>query len=522
MRGRTHISQLNKRQKDILFYISLVILSLLIFMVPGERGYVLFDDSPSYMNFYVNMEGVMPGYPLFLHGNKLLFGEERYLYAVVVEQTLIATLCVIIFVAMVRNKFRLRYWESYICYALTLLPFTTNMPGSMTTHEIVTEGIAYALFYLFAVALLQTIWSKSWRWLGALCAMTLVLALIRSQLQILFGVCGVVCIYIAVLKPGRSERRKKKWMFRLLLGLVCCVMIGMAGVGLVMKVNAAFRDIKIRVRSEEEMNVQQAKNTTMPETEEAQKQNNASRSVRATSQYVTLIFSRGMYEAEYDDYLLFEDEQVRELYLFLYQRIDKKQQHYVYAQPGLWMWRDIVNGIGSIAEHSNRWQNRFYNENYPELVSDSSYASVRDANQIKIGLTLIKEHFGRFLYHTLIMLPQAFICTVFFQIERIYLLCHLATLFIYLTAAALMIWAYKDRKVETAYGEFMCAILGTNLVLILVISLVFFGQQRYLVYNFGIFYVSYFLLFIQLLRLYGKQITDLFHKDRYSSGRAER
>ena len=67
-----------------------------------------------------------------------------------------------------------------------------------------------------------------------------------------------------------------------------------------------------------------------------------------------------------------------------------------------------------------------------------------------------------------------------------------------------MIWAYADKKVDRAYAEFMSAVLGTNLVMVLVISLVFFGQQRYLVYNFGIFYMIYFLLLVQFWKLHGK------------------
>lgn len=491
-----------KIKKEWLFYISLGILSLLLFTIPGESGYVLFDDSPSYMNLYAAMEGVMPGYPLFLHGNKLLFGETGYLYAVLVQQIVLAAVCVITFIAVIKKKFGLTYREAYICYAFALIPFTTNMPGSMTTHEIVTEGIAYSLFYLFAAVLLQTVWSKSIKWLGMLWIMTLALALIRSQLQILFGVCGVVGIYVAVLRPKAAGRQKKKQLFSFLLGLVCCVVISLSGVGVVWKVSVAFQDMKAEVRREEQRKAQQTEQAAASENGETQTQSKPARPVFTTSQYVTLIFSRGMYEAEYDDYLLFEDEQVRELYLYLYPRMDKQQKRYVYAQPGLWMWKDIVGGLGKIGETGYHAQNSFYKENYPELLYDSKYASVRNANQIKIGLTLIKAHFGRFLYHTLMLLPQAFICTVFFQVERIYLLCHLVTLFLYLSAAALTVWAYRDKKVENAYGEFMCSVLGTNLVLVLVISLVFFGQQRYLVYNFGIFYISYFLLLMKLWRLY--------------------
>lgn len=231
---------------------------------------------------------------------------------------------------------------------------------------------------------------------------------------------------------------------------------------------------------------------------------NAGRSQAAlASQYTSLIFSRGMYEADYEDYQLFEDDQMRELYLYLYEAADQSKRRYVYASPGLWMWKDIVDGIGSVGVECFYAQNDYY-EDRPEISQSNDYEAIRNANQLTIGITLIKAHWGRLLYHTLILLPQAFICTVFFQIESIYLLCHIVTLFLYLSALVLMIWAYADKKVDRAYAEFMSAVLGTNLVMILIISLVFFGQQRYLVYNFGIFYVIYFLLILQFWKIYGK------------------
>lgn len=499
MQRNDRLSQFNRIRPQWLFYVSLIILSLFFFMISGQQGYVLFDDSSSYINFYSDMEGVMPVYPLFLQGNRLLFGEGSYLYAVVVEQVVLASVCVTAFIAVIKKKFKLKYWESYICYALALLPFTTDMPEAVTTHEILTEGIAYALFYLFAAVLLQTVWCKSRKWLIILCVMTLILALVRSQLQILFGVCGVACIYITVLRPERGKKRR--WLIRFLCGTVCCMIIGLAGVWTVGRISNGYQNIKIKMRSElrEEQQWQEVdEQSTRDETD-------SESPVLATSQYISLIFSRGMYEAEYEDYLLFDDEQVRELYLALYPIVDREQCRYAYAEPGLWMWRDIVGGIGSVGVKCFYAQNEFYSENCPELVSSSDYSAVRNNNQLIIGLTLLKTHFGRFLYHTVMMLPQAFICTVFFQIERIYLLCHLVTLFLYLSAAALMIWAYMDRKVDKSYGEFMCCVLGTNLILVLVISLVFFGQQRYLVYDFGIFYISYFLLLMQLWKLYVRE-----------------
>ena len=55
----------------------------------------------------------------------------------------------------------------------------------------------------------------------------------------------------------------------------------------------------------------------------------------------------------------------------------------------------------------------------------------------------------------------------------------------------------------------MALVLGTNMVMVLIISLVFFGQQRYLVYNFGIFYVAYGLLLQQMWKC---RIRDWIHR----------
>ena len=257
--------QLSIRQSEWLFYISLIMLSVFVFLFLGESGYVLFDDSFSYMDFQGNMEGVMPVYPLFLHANRLLFGEDQYLYMVVVEQAALASACVILFISVIRKQFGLKYWEAYVCYALALLPFMTDMPQVMTTHEILTEGIAYALFYLFAAALMRAVWDKSLKWLGVLYLVTIFLSLIRSQLQILFCVCGSICIYIVVLR--KSGNGKRKLLLRFLCGLAGCVIIALTGVWSIGKLTGAYRQSKDeaeRQRRQQEAQVQKEIQATKP------------------------------------------------------------------------------------------------------------------------------------------------------------------------------------------------------------------------------------------------------------------
>ncbi len=533
--------QFHKKRTDGLFYLSLVMLALFAFVLIGSREPVLFDDSGAYLTVD-RTEGVMPVYPLFLLFNQYFFGDDRYLQAVIMEQALLAVFCVTLFVRVIREKFSLKYGEAYLAFGLSLLPFTMDLPQAMATQEILTEGIAYALFYLWVILLLKAVWEKSRLWfLGAL-AMTLCLSMVRSQLQILFGVCGVVFLYLICFR--RKPGGKGFMPLRIILGLAGCLAIMGTGVLLVSRITSEYKSfvrdnetfyafvLKTQMPGSYEDYIEEKEllaalseegstgNVGETDWSEASEEQLATRSF-ATSQYVSLIFSRGMYEADLEDAALFENEMLRNLFLELYAAADAEEQRYAYAQKGLWMWKDIVGGIGMVGKTCLAVPSEYYAAYYPEVIRSDDFSAIRNAHLQEIGMTLIKAHFGRFLYHTLMLLPSAFICTVFFQIAPIYGLCHLATLFLYVSAAALMIWGYADHKVKKEYAELMALVLGTNGVMVLVISLVFFGQQRYLVYNFGVFYVAYGLLLQQLWqqRVRGRAADAYAHKKKTAAER---
>lgn len=509
MQRNDKLLQPDSRQRDRLFYLSLVLLALAAFLLVGSREPVLFDDSEAYTRLR-HVEGVMPIYPLFLLMNQWVFGLENYLYAVVIEQAVLAAVCVIFFVRVVRDAFTLKYWESYLFFFLAVLPFTVDLPQSMVTQQILTEGIAYALFYLFMISLLKAVWTKKYTWIAGAFGMAVILSLVRSQLQILFGVCGIIFLYIICMR--RNSIGRLRLAVRILLGVAGCIVVSFTGIFITHKALGTYQDTirnsnsffmlvkKIQVPTSYEryiengLTIENAQENIKKVNEEAELVDKAF----STSQYVSLIFSRGMYEADPEDVELFDDEVVRGLYTALYQAGDAEKERYAYARTGLWMWQDIVGGIGKVGKTCLKTPSEYYAANYPEIIMSDRFSDTRNAHLQHIGITLIKAHFGRFLYHTLMLLPQAFICTVFFQIRPIYLLCHLVTLFLYLSALALMIWGYADRKADHRCAELMALVLGCNVVMVTIISLVFFGQQRYLVYNFGVFYAAYYLLLREL------------------------
>ena len=210
--------QLNTSQRNWLFYGSLILLALVAFLFAGSGEPVLFDDSGAYTKIK-RVEGVMPLYPLFLLINQCLFGLERYLDVVIVEQAVLAAVCVILFVKTLRDEFHLFYWESYLIFFLSLMPFTTEMPQSMSTQQILTEGLSYALFYLFVIVLLKTVWTKKYEWFMGSLAMAFLLTALRSQLQIMFAVCGVI-LYMWYADEGRMTKKRMDGSVRWLEWLV--------------------------------------------------------------------------------------------------------------------------------------------------------------------------------------------------------------------------------------------------------------------------------------------------------------
>lgn len=137
------------------------------FLAAGHNGPVLFDDSDSYILVRQN-EGIMPVYPLFIMVNQIIFGEAVYLWAVIIEQAVLAAFSVVLLEETIRKRFGLGWVESILIGIAALYPYTIEMPAAMMTQAILTEGLAYSLFYIFWVCLLGAVWEKSYvRFLGA-------------------------------------------------------------------------------------------------------------------------------------------------------------------------------------------------------------------------------------------------------------------------------------------------------------------------------------------------------------------
>lgn len=519
------------------YYISMAMVFGIVFLLLGERGYLLWKDSEAYLAFDGRV-GIMPLYPLYLHANKILFGEGIYLYTAVAGQTILAGICILAFTEFIRRRFCLSYLASYPVYLFSMfMPFTVNFPESISNHDILTEALAYPLFYLYMICFLKSIFDKKYRDIVLLVIVSVILALTRTQMQLIGAMNAAAFFYVAWMR-GRTLHLGKQ-IGRGILCAFASVIIVAAGEALILGANSAGQNIISAINKSEmqektpsvesTVSVEEAsaeetsassesismaetvtqkagqeeeaeQRETAVEVEEEQAEPDTAAVSNITDQYGHLLIDKAIYEIDEDDFLLFEDEELQKLCQAIYEAADREKNRYVYARKGLWMWEDIMNGIAGGTHMAEMGWTAYLAEN-PD--TNLTYSAV---NQIAAALAF--EHLGRIVYHTIRMMPQGFICTVFFQKSSIYLLCHIIVLLIYVSSLALVIWGYQKKEIPRQYPEFLLGCIVVNILFVLIMTIMFFAMQRYLIYCFGIFYVSYYLMALKFVQYYYERKKD--------------
>ena len=421
------------RKKDLLTYSIMLISGLLFYLLPG-KWISIERDSVAYLS-PAGREGVLPGYPLFLAFFKEMLGQQRFLQGVVIAQSMLAVACTFGFVLILKKQFKLKGYESILLYFLCMLPFSIYLPEVGITHQIMTEGISYSIFYLFFIMVMKAIWTLKYRWYVGSLTFSVLLGMIRSQMLFLQIICLMLLVWITI------KRFNRKYILKLGGGLFFVV------IGSVLMLGGKIQNLP--------------------------------------SQLITVIMARGFYEADEKDVDLFDDSMMKEIFIRTYQLADADECRYVYANPGLYMWQDLVHDRMNIYALQAIEE---YDENHAgERIKDE--ASIF----FELGIKVLLKHFDRYLYHTIRLMLPSFIATIFFQIQPIYLLCHIITLLIYLFAGIGSIIVGRNGGNKNVV-ELSVAIVCVLIVMVVVVNMLFIGLQRYMVYGMGIFYCAMYLL----------------------------
>lgn len=490
----------NKVQVHNKVYVtSFLILGFLFFNFVGQQGYLEMRDTAGYKLPGIE-QGIMPVYPLFLNLIRLVCGDD-YLSAAAFVQGMIATVCLTVFVCRVVLLFGLRKIEGYLLWIACLLPFSIELPDYVITHMIYSESLSYACYYLYVVCLLYAVVLRSRKWLFITFGMSLFMSLIRPQLLLLFIVWALTVMYISMATGTGKLPAFLRSLPVMVIGIAAGVILTYSIRGLyVTTLDIAFINCfgMEEVPSGEGMMAEEDGTETdgSSQPEEAPVLTDRSAIMRAnTAQIGSAVIVRGFFEADAEDVKYYKTAELRDIFLKAYEKCDAKGYSYRYVGSGLWMWEDLTKPY--IYDEVDEAISEYCEEN----GTNGPYAN-QNRIKLQLGITEILVHPVRFLYHSFRLMIPGFISCVFFNIEAVYLLCHIITLFLYLSALAMAVIAIRNRKCDGKTGIFMIMVVLGCIVFVGVTNMLFYGMQRYFLYQMGIFYCAYYLVFRQMCLLF--------------------
>lgn len=162
---------------------SIIILSIAII----AKGPVLANDSYSYLRMSVFRPA---GYALFLYCMRI-FGEYQNI-AIVVVQTMLNSAVIFYFLIFIQQRFieKAKYLLLFLPLILFFLFFIIR------PERILTESLAFPLFLLIAILVIDAILQNNYRKLLIASIVNVILVLVRGQFLLIFPFLFLVSLYI--------------------------------------------------------------------------------------------------------------------------------------------------------------------------------------------------------------------------------------------------------------------------------------------------------------------------------------
>ncbi len=436
-----------KKFEYVLYLVILLTIGFLFFFCLGEKGYILEKDSGAFLGNKVPPQYFI--YPQFLKLCRSLFGEGHYLEWVSIIQGLFSLIVSFITTEYFRKNYELEYRWGVLIFVCTFGPYAYSLPQSVSSHSIMTEGLTFPLFYIWMICALQIYLRKDNRWFILLFVVTLVMAFTRPQLTLFFIICFVMIIervFVYVYSKIKVEYRKKIIGFCIALGIFVCV--------LGIKIFLVFIQYNIY------------------------------------PQMTDAVAGRVFCAAVEEDAELFEGRD-RDLFLGIYDEIEKMESRQIYFRTGIRQWEDIVNATNNNTKTLG-WIIRPY---YEEIET----AQLNDVKG-RLAYTMLLEHWPDYISMTMALMLQSFVVSIFVHPEAVYVLGYVIALLLYLMVIVSVIWCKKRYDVNNKYIVPLWLTLLVISLMCIVTNVLFMGLQRYVVYPFGFFYMSLIPIYVGVQR----------------------
>lgn len=430
-----------------LYYIVLLLSGIGFFFLLGQKDYILYADSMTYLNppKFIGERYIL--YPFFLKICKSIFGEIYFLSVVYWVQGSLAILVSWISAEYFRKRFKLSYFWSILVYFCLFLPYGYSLPESVATHHILTEGLAYTIFHFFLLQIIKSFLERSWKNIVTALVTLILLVLLRGQLLFLVPIYIVCVIIFWVFRKGLHFDIKRNTVKVLVAAGFLFIALNMAFVWLI----------------------------------------SSGKFLQAT----TAVSGRVLCLVEEDDEALFDGHELL-IYRALHDEVMTSKTNAATFRTGLRGWEDIANA----SNENTKIARNVVQEYYTTYMSDRIDEGI-DKLIASISGELLREHYVEYWSMTFILCLESLVLSIFIQPSAIFTLCNIVAMLLYIFSVMLfvrIIRTKKDIDISIPYIITMMVLVAN----VVITNLLFYGMQRYIVYTFGYFYLSLILILSKL------------------------
>lgn len=441
----------NKENIQYIYYLLLIATGIFICFFMGEDGPILMADSEAFLNPGYGVSSSYPLYVTFLKLCRNILGEEFYLYGIYIVQGILAIAVSVLLVEYFREVYDFSYVMSYVVYCATYLPYLYNFPENVVTHHILTEALAIPFMLLFFLCLLRYISEQKLGYVAGAIGMGVLLMKIRSQFCfILFVVLFVIAIQFMLRRMKKLNKKRIAIIYSILV------------TGIIVILYIVITIIPIMVRN------------------------------NSWQQFTDAVLGRTLCTIDIEDRELFIEPEQLGAFDFVYDKIDASKQCMPYFRNDTWRSNDIAYATNENTKHYYGWIEEYYSKYHPEIIVDE-LPSRMTSTSLTIISELLRDNMSDYIIMTLQLIPSSLVSSVFVQPDAIRGLCHFITFVIILLTLLALIYCYK-KSIERIYILPMLLTLLILLTNVVVVNVLFYGQQRYVIYTYGLFYVSWIIM----------------------------
>lgn len=446
-------------KKKIYDYLLLIPFVFYLFFAIYD-GAIWCDDTPHYVYMSTVIE---PLYPTFIALIRLLFSfTGDYLLIVAIIQSLLLAYAIWNISNYIIKEFKLKTIDGLITesifLAVSLLCRFVAKRGSMYSNSIITEGICYPLFILFIRYCYEYINRKDSKCFIKALVLSLLLVLTRKQMYL-----SVALLILSVVYVSLSDRKYKKLIISCLV--TCLLIFGGSAI-----TNTIYTKLV----------------------------DGDSGSHNGDNRFLTTVV---IYASEKEDASFIKDESTRELFIKIYEECERRDILKNSISNDNWYKRvkhfsdsyDCIQleTLGPIAEE-------YLEEKYP---NNNNYGVLKDKYDKEMVMSLLPSVLPKLISIFADSVLSGLMITISAD-KEIFIV---YSIIVYLLYIALLIINIKKNGFDN-YALFSIFSLLSTIINVCFVSLVIFCQTRYMIYNMPLFYISMYLLLINLINK--KRLTN--------------